>query len=156
MNEVIQKARIDDPPKIVALVNAYANRELMLPRSLNDTYENLRDFFVSRSGDELTGCCALHVSWSGLGEIRSLAVREEATGRGIGSRLVRACLAEARELGMRRVFVLTYIPDFFRKFGFSEYAKEKLPHKVWADCLNCPKFPDCDEIAMARQLREEP
>lgn len=152
MSDDIEKARIGDPPHIVKLVNTFAERQLMLPRSLNDTYENLRDFFVCRSDGRVIGCAALHVSWSGLGEIRSLAVSEEASGRGVGSRLVEACLEEARELGMHRVFVLTYVDDFFRRFGFEVHPKEELPHKVWADCLNCPKFPDCDEIAMVLDL----
>jgi amino-acid N-acetyltransferase len=152
MTGIVEKARIDDPPRIVALVNHYADRQLMLPRSLNDTYECLRDFFIWREGGELLGCAALHVSWQGLGEVRSLAVREEAAGRGIGRRLVQSCLEEARELGMHRVFALTYVPEFFKKFGFELLAKESLPHKVWADCLNCPKFPDCDEVALALDL----
>lgn len=152
MSGIVEKARIDDPPRIVALVNHYADRQLMLPRSLNETYESLRDFFVWREEGELLGCAALHVSWQGLGEVRSLAVRPEATGRGIGRRLVQSCLDEARALGMQRVFALTYVPNFFAKFGFQRYEKEKLPHKVWADCLNCPKFPDCDEVALVLDL----
>ncbi len=152
MSGIVEKARIDDPPRIVALVNHYADRQLMLPRSLNETYESMRDFFVWREEGELLGCAALHVSWQGLGEVRSLAVREEATGRGIGHRLVQCCLDEARALGMHRVFALTYVPDFFERFGFQRYAKENLPHKVWADCLNCPKFPDCDEVALVLDL----
>ncbi len=152
MSATVEKARIDDPPRIVALVNQYADRQLMLPRSLNETYESLRDFYVWREEGELLGCAALHVSWQGLGELRSLAVRQEATGRGIGRQLVQSCLDEARALGMHRVFALTYVPEFFKKFGFQLYAKENLPHKVWADCLNCPKFPDCDEVALALDL----
>ena len=134
------------------MVNHYADRQLMLPRSLNDTYESLRDFYVWRENDEVVGCAALHVSWDGLGEVRSLAVREDATRRGIGRKLVQSCLDEARELGMKRVFALTYVPEFFKKFGFVLYAKENLPHKVWTDCLNCPKFPDCDEVALVLDL----
>jgi amino-acid N-acetyltransferase len=152
MSGIVEKARIDDPPRIVALVNHYADRQLMLPRSLNETYESLRDFFVWREEGELLGCAALHVSWQGLGEVRSLAVREDATRRGIGRLLVQSCLDEARALGMHRVFALTYVPEFFQRFGFRPYAKENLPHKVWADCLNCPKFPDCDEVALALDL----
>ena len=152
MTAKVEKARIDDPPRIVALVNHYADRQLMLPRSLNDTYESLRDFYVWRENDEVVGCAALHVSWDGLGEVRSLAVREDATRRGIGRKLVQSCLDEARELGMKRVFALTYVPEFFKKFGFVLYAKENLPHKVWTDCLNCPKFPDCDEVALVLDL----
>jgi amino-acid N-acetyltransferase len=156
MSENIEKARIGDPPQIVALVNEYADRQLMLPRSLNDIYESLRDFFVCRLEGRVVGCAALHVSWSGLGEIRSLAVGEEHTGEGIGQRLVQSCLDEAEELGMHRVFALTYIPEFFERFGFERYPKDELPHKVWADCLNCPKFPDCDEIAMILDLDGSP
>jgi len=149
---MVEKARIDDPPLILALVNYYADRQLMLPRSLNDIYECLRDFYVWREEGELLGCVALHVSWQGLGEVRSLAVREEAAGRGIGRRLVQSCLDEARALGMHRVFALTHVPEFFERIGFQRYPKESLPHKVWADCLNCPKFPDCDEVALVLDL----
>ncbi len=149
---MIEKARIEDPPEILALVNEFAAREIMLPRSLNDVYESLRDFFVCREGGRIVGCAALKVTWQGLGEVRSVAVREEAQGRGVGRALVESCLAEARSLGMKRVFVLTYVPEFFRKFGFVLHDKEQLPHKVWADCLNCPKFPDCDEVALIKDL----
>jgi len=149
---MIEKAHMNDPRDIRALVNHYASRELMLPRSLNDIYENLRDFFVWREDSEILGCAALHVSWQGLGEIRSLAVAEDAQGRGIGRELVKSCLREADELGMERVFVLTYVTEFFAALGFELYPKEKLPHKIWADCLHCPKFPDCDEVAMMLNL----
>jgi amino-acid N-acetyltransferase len=150
--KVIEKARIGDPPELLELVNYYAAQQLMLPRSLNEVYESLRDFFVHREDGRILGCIALHVSWEGLGEVRSLAVMEQAQGRGIGTALVEACLQEARELGIERVFVLTYVPEFFQKFGFALYPKEGLPHKVWADCLNCPKFPDCDEVALIKDL----
>lgn len=149
---MIEKANIDDPPQILAIVNHFADQQLMLPRSLNDIYENLRDFFVWRQDGRIVGCAALHISWQGLGEVRSLAVLEEAKGRGIGRALVESCLEEARSLGMQQVFVLTYMPEFFEKFGFVLHPKEKLPHKVWADCLNCPKFPDCDEVALIKDL----
>ncbi len=149
---MIEKASLDDPRAICALVNCYADKELMLPRSLSDLYAALRDFFVYREGGELLGCAALPVSWEALGEIRSLAVVEKARGRGIGGKLVESCLQEARELGMKRVFVLTYIPEFFRKFGFEPCLKEELPHKIWRDCLGCPKFPHCDEVALIRQV----
>jgi len=150
--EMIEKARISDPPAIRELVNYYADRQIMLPRSLNDIYEKLRDFFVCREGGEVVGCAALHISWGSLGEIRSLAVAEPAQGKGIGRRLIETCLQEAREFGMERVFVLTYVPELFRKFGFVERPKEELPHKVWADCLDCPKFPNCDEVALIKEL----
>ena len=152
MGQLIEKARIEDPPEILALVNEFASRQLMLVLSLNGVYESLRDFFVCREEGAIVGCAALKNSWQGLGEVRSLAVRDEAQGQGIGQALVESCLAEARALGMKRVFVLTYIPEFFQKFGFVLCPKEKLPHKVWADCLDCPKFPDCDEVALIKDL----
>ena len=150
----IAKANVADPPDIVALVNAYAAQGLMLPRALSNVYECLRDFFVCRNDGVLVACAALHVVWEDLGEVRSLAVGEEHKGSGIGRQLVLKCLEEARQLGMRRVFTLTYVPEFFQKLGFRLYPKEKLPHKVWADCLNCPKFPDCDEICLLTDLEE--
>jgi amino-acid N-acetyltransferase len=149
---MIEKARIDDPLQIRDLLRPFADLGLMLPRSLNSIFECLRDFHVYREGGEVTGCCALHITWEGLAEIRSLAVAKRARGRGIGRAMVQSCLAEARQIGVRSLFVLTYIPGFFRKFGFEECAKDKLPHKVWADCVNCHKFPDCDEIAMILDL----
>ena len=152
---MIRKASLNDPPAIAKLVNDFASRELMLPRSLNDVYEDIRDFFVAEEGGRLIGCAALHVSWEGLGEIRSAAVLEECQHKGIGRALMDACLAEARQLGMKRVFALTYAPGFFRHFGFREYPKEQLPHKVWGDCLKCPKFPNCDEVAMLIELGEK-
>ena len=150
---MIEKAKIGDPPALLAIINDFAQRELMLPRSLNDIYEALRDFFVYREDGEILGCVALHISWQGLGEVRSLAVVEEAQNRGIGAALVSSCLDEATQMGMERVFVLTYVPDFFRRLGFVDYAKEDLPHKVWTDCLRCPRFPECNEVALMKHLR---
>ncbi len=149
---MIEKATIHDPPEILTVVNHFADRQLMLPRSLNDMYETLRDFFVCREDGQIMGCAALHVTWGGLGEVRSLAVVEEAQGRGIGRALLTSCLDEARALGMEKVFVLTYVPGFFEAFGFATVSKDILPHKVWADCLNCHKFPDCDEVALMKDL----
>jgi amino-acid N-acetyltransferase len=148
MAREIRKARTGDVQDIKALVNRYAQRDLMLPRSLEETYDQLRDFFVCRSGDRLVGCAALHVSWLEMGEIRSLAVEEDAQGDGIGTRLVNACLEEAPRLGVQRVFTLTRTPEFFQRLGFAEYPKDELPHKVWSDCLKCPHFPDCDEVCL--------
>lgn len=152
----IEKAAIEDAPEIAAMINRFASREIVLPRSLNDVYENLRDFFVWREDGEILACAALHITWRGLGEVRSLVVGEERQGTGVGTALVESCLAEARELGMVRVFVLTYVPEFFERFGFVRVAKEELPHKIWADCLNCPKFPHCDEVALVLDLDREP
>ena len=149
---MIDKARVEDPPQLQKLIRQYANQELMLPRSLLSLYEQIRDFHVWREDDEVLGCAALHLTWEGLAEIRSVAVAQNAKGRGIGRALVESCLDEAREMGVKRTFVLTYVPGFFKKLGFEVCDKDELPHKVWADCINCPHFPDCDEIAMVQDM----
>jgi amino-acid N-acetyltransferase len=105
----------------------------------------------STQGD-LVGACALHVCWEGLGEIRSLAVIEPQRGGGLGARLLELCVNEARELGLDRLFVLTYIPDYFEKQGFVPIEKSQLPHKIWADCIKCVNFPECGEEALERRL----
>jgi len=145
---MIRKATFMDVKAIQSLVNRYADAGQMLPRTLNELYEHLRDFHVYEDNGSLIGVCALHVSWDSLAEIRSLAVQQDRVKRGIGAELVRQCLAEAAELRVERVFVLTYQSGFFRKLGFAEVDKKELPHKIWTDCLNCVKFPDCDESAL--------
>ena len=145
---MIRKAKISDVKSIQSLVNHYADSGQMLPRTLNELYEDLRDFHVYEENGSLIGVCALHVSWDGLAEIRSLAVRKDRIKSGIGTALVRQCLAEAAELLAERVFVLTYQEGFFKKLGFTAVDKKELPHKIWTDCLNCVKFPDCDESAL--------
>ena len=124
----------------------------MLPRSRADLYESLREFQVAEADGEVVGCAALAIQWDSLAEIKSLAVAETVQGRGVGRRLVSACLEDARALGIARVFALTLAPAFFERQGFVRLAKEELPHKVWADCVRCPKFPDCDEEAVAMDL----
>jgi len=148
MERKIRKATTGDVEEIKDLVNRYARQDLMLPRSLEETYDQLRDFFVCRGNHYLLGCAALHVSWQEIGEIRSLAVAENAQDEGIGTRLVKACLNEAPQLGISRVFTLTRTPEFFHRLGFSDYPKKQLPHKVWSDCMKCPHFPDCDEVCL--------
>jgi amino-acid N-acetyltransferase len=145
---MIRKARIADVKAIQSLINQYADSGQMLPRSLNELYEQLRDFHVLDENGSLIGVCALHVSWDGIAEIRSLAVRQDRNKQGIGSQLVKHCLSEASELEVERVFVLTYQERFFRKLGFTDVDKKELPHKIWTDCLNCIKFPNCDESAL--------
>ena len=145
---MIRKAKISDVKAIQALVNHYADSGQMLPRTLNELYEDLRDFHVYEENGSLIGVCALHVSWDGLAEIRSLAVRKDRIKSGIGTALVRQCLAEAAQIQAERVFVLTYQEGFFKKLGFTTVDKKELPHKIWTDCLNCVKFPDCDESAL--------
>lgn len=150
---MIRKARIKDIRQIQSLINGFAKKDLMLPRSLNELYENIRDFWVNEERGRVTGCCALHVSWDDLAEIKSLAVAAAWQKKGIGKRLVLTCLNEANEFGAAKVFVLTYRPDFFRKFGFKKIRHASLPHKVWAECINCSKFPDCNETAMIKALQ---
>jgi amino-acid N-acetyltransferase len=145
---MIRKAKISDVKAIQSLVNHYADSGEMLPRSLNELYEQLRDFHVLEENGSIIGVCSLHVSWDGIAEIRSLAVRHDRKKLGIGSELVKHCLSEASELEVERVFVLTYQDRFFRKLGFTDVDKKELPHKIWTDCLNCVKFPNCDESAL--------
>jgi len=134
------------------LISYFADRGEMLPRPLSEIYENIRDFFVVREGERVVGCAALHVMWSDLAEIKSMAVSQEKQGQGIGDMLVEACLNEARELGISTIFCLTYKPAFFERFGFSQVDKMELPRKVWTECYRCPKFPDCDEVALTYHL----
>lgn len=152
---MIRKAMLTDVKTIQSLVNQYADAGQMLPRTLNELYEHLRDFHVFEENGSLVGVCALHVSWDGLAEIRSLAVQQDRVKRGIGAALVRQCLAEAAALQVDRVFVLTYQPGFFRMLDFTEVDKKELPHKIWTDCLNCVKFPDCDESALIIKITQK-
>ena len=138
-----------DVKGIHSLIAEYAKKGDMLPRSLTDIYENLRDYFVFLGDDgELVGSAAIHIMWEDLAEVRSLAVREGKMRRGVGTQLVESCISEAIMLGIARVFALTYKPEFFEKLGFHVVDKAELPQKIWADCLKCSKFPDCDEVAL--------
>ena len=147
-----EKACISDIPQIQKLVNSYASKGEMLHRALSELYENIRDFFVVRDGERLVACAGLHVFWSDLAEIRAVAVVEDLKAKGAGAALIEACLDEARAIGLETVFCLTYQPEFFEKLGFSRIDKAELPHKVWAECLRCPKFPDCDELALRYKI----
>jgi len=149
---VIRRAKVGDVARMQRLINSFAEKDAMLPRSLNALYENLRDFLVIDSEDGVIGCCALHVTWGDLAEVKSLAVDQSCQGKGYGRALVEACLDDARELGVPRVFALTYVPSFFEKLGFRRIDKSALPHKIWSECINCPKFPDCGEEAVEMEL----
>ncbi|OGN99059.1 MAG: GNAT family N-acetyltransferase [Chloroflexi bacterium RBG_13_51_52] len=144
----VEKAKITDVPQIHKLVNKFSEKGLMLARPLSEIYEGIRDFFVIRDGDKVIACGALHVSWSDLAEIRSVAVAEDKQKTGLGAALVAACLKEAEELGIKTVFCFTYLPEFFRRHKFVDIDKMELPRKVWTDCFRCPKFPNCDETAL--------
>lgn len=150
----VRKALVSDIKSIHKLINEFAKKGEMLPRSLNELYENIRDFFIAEENNEIKGVCALHILWEDLAEVRSLAVKKDSQKKGIGSLLVKKCLNEAKKLGIKKVFVLTYIPEFFKKIGFKELDKSKLPQKIWGDCIRCPKFPECDEVALIYELME--
>jgi amino-acid N-acetyltransferase len=149
---VIRKAQIKDIKQIQELINVFAKQDLMLARSLNELYENIRDFWVIEENKKVIGCAAVHISWEDLAEIKSLAVAKNRQGKGIGRELVLNCLGEAKELGAKKVFVLTYKPDFFKKFGFKKVKHSSLPHKIWIECIRCCKFPNCQEIALLKSL----
>jgi len=149
---MIRKAEIKDVVPIQNIINNFAKDGLMLARSLNELYENLRDFWVYEVEKKVVGCCALHISWEEFAEIKSLAVEKRFQKRGIGTALVEACIQEAKQLGVKNLFVLTYIPQYFKRFGFKKISHEKLPHKIWAECINCPKFPNCKEVALIKKL----
>jgi amino-acid N-acetyltransferase len=144
----VEKAKIPDVPQIHKLINGFADKGQMLARPLSEIYESIRDFFVIREGGEVVACAALHVSWSDLAEIRSVAVAEDSQQKGLGSSLVAACLEEANELGIKTIFCFTYKPEFFKRHKFADIDKMELPRKVWTDCFRCPKFPNCDETAL--------
>lgn len=149
---MIRKARLKDIRQIQKLINLFAKQDLMLPRSLSELFGDLRDFWVVEEDEKIVACCALHLCWDDLVEIKSLAVQRNKQKKGIGKRLVLACINEAKDLGANKVFVLTYNPDYFTKFGFKRVGHSELPHKIWSECINCPKFPDCQEVALVKQL----
>ncbi len=150
----IRRARVQDVKVIHSLLLHSAKDGLLLPRPLGELYRQVRDFFVvaPREKGPVLGCCALAITWEDIAEVRSLAMDDSLQKQGWGSRLVEACLSEAVSLGIYRVFTLTYRTGLFERMGFHVVEKDILPQKVWADCLNCPKFPECDEIAMLMEL----
>lgn len=149
---IIRKATVNDIPEIKGIIDHYSKLEKMLPRSLSELYEFTRSFYVCETDDEIIGCCALQVSWEDMAEVMSFAVKEEYRERGIGTKLVAACLEEAKDLGVKNIFTLTYAVPFFEKQGFERIDKQLLPHKVWSGCIRCPKFPNCDEVAMLKKI----
>jgi amino-acid N-acetyltransferase len=148
----VDRARVGDANSMHRLISHFADKGEMLPRALSEIYDGIRDYFVVRKGDRVIACVALHVTWVDLAEIRSLAVDEQEQNQSIGSLLTQACLEEAKELGIPRVFCLVRKPAFFERHGFQLIDKTELPQKVWAECYRCPKFPNCDEVALIRHL----
>ncbi|MBE0575735.1 MAG: N-acetyltransferase [Desulfuromonadales bacterium] len=149
---MIRKAILQDARQIHKLLLNYAKDGLVLPRSLMDIFEAIRDFYVFVEDGRVVGAAALNICWEDLAEVRSLVVDENYNGRGIGRYLVEACIAEARQLGIGRIFALTYQQTFFEKLGFQVIEKSELPQKIWGDCIKCAKFPECDEIALSLSL----
>ena len=147
---IYRKARFDDIESIYGLVNIYAAQGEMLPRSRNTLYENLRDMVVAEEEGRVIGVGALHIMWDRLAEVRMMAIAPEHTRQGIGAEIVQLLLNEGDVLGIEKVFTLTYKPNFFRKLGFIRISREELPQKVWKECIDCPKYPNCDEIAMIK------
>jgi len=152
---LLRDARVGDLGAILDLINGLAREQVMLPRSPASVVENIRDFVVAEVDGAFAGCGALHVVWSNIAEIRSIAVRAEHRARGLGRVMAERLIAEAEDLGVARVMAFTYVPGFFEKLGFRVVEHASLPHKVFGDCLNCPKFHACDEIAVLRILRED-
>lgn len=148
----IRKAVIGDVKEIHNLINRFAKKDKMLPRSLNEIYENIRDFFVCIDKGKVVGVSAIHILWEDLAELRSIAVLNEYQRKGIGKSLLEYCIKEAKALGVKRVFALTYNPEFFKDSGFKDIDKNTLPQKIWGDCLRCPKFPECDEVAVIKEI----
>jgi amino-acid N-acetyltransferase len=151
---MIRAATIKDVRAIHALLQIYAERGELLPRPMSQLYDHIRDFTVALDGQshKVVGCCALQICWQDLAEIRSLAVDPRHQHHGLGSELTRQAMEEARRFRLDKVFTLTYRPGFFEQFGFVRIDRAELPRKIWADCVLCSKFPDCDEIAMIKTL----
>ncbi len=153
---MVRRAKIKDVPEMVKLINTYAQKGEMLGRPMIELYESIRTFYVYEQDDKIAGLGALAVIWNDIAEMRTVAVHPDYHGRGIGRQIVDILIEDARELEIPRVFCLTYRPGFFKKMGFVDVEKSELPHKVWKDCINCPKFPDCDETALILDLQKYP
>ncbi|MDR2811835.1 MAG: N-acetyltransferase [Endomicrobium sp.] len=144
----IRPAKVSDVKGIHVLVEHYANNKEMLHRSLNAIYENVQEFIVLENEGKIIACGALHVSWEDLAEVKALAVSEEYKRQGIGRKMIETLQKNAKELGVKKVFTLTFKPEFFKKLGYTEIPKEMLPHKIWSECVNCYLFPECGEVSL--------
>lgn len=151
---ILRKPVVQDVPSMARIINSYASQGQMLPRSHHKLYQDIRDFVVAIVDGEIIGCGALHVVWGDVAEIRSLAVKPEWLGKGVGRLLVEALVQEARSLGLPSVFALTYRQGFFEHMGFHVVPRESLPHKIWGECLDCPNFPNCNEIALTMDITQ--
>ena len=151
----LRKGTMADVEAIRTLINDYAEQGLMLPKARSVIYENIREYIIAEEGGQVVGVGGLHILWHDLAEVRSLAVAESQRGKGLGRQIVAALEAEAKGLGVTRCFALTYQKDFFTRCGYQLVENKELPQKVWTECINCPKFPDCDEYAMVKDLRAD-
>ena len=152
-NRMVRKAFVNEVTQIQRVLKYFGDKGILLPRSLSELYEHLRDFYVITDEDgSIVAVCALGLCWEDLAEIRSLAVAENFQGNNYGVMLVEKCIEEAKSLGLKKIFTLTYVPEYFKKLGFRVVDKSELPHKVWSDCLKCTKFPDCDETALVKEI----
>jgi amino-acid N-acetyltransferase len=152
---LVRKAKLSDVPAVHKLINYYAERQLMLPKTHLQLYENLRDYSAvvdSLDDNAMLGCAALHIYWQNLAEIRAVAVSPETKAKGLGTMLVESLIQEAREYRLEQVFVFTYVPQFFSRFGFIQVDHRSMPLKVYNECFHCPKFNTCDELAMVLHL----
>lgn len=149
----VRKATVDDVDRILQLVNYYANKGMMLPKTAFKVYKNLQNYFVVEDGKKVLACAALIVLWNDLAEICSLAVDEQHMGRGIGKKLVHKCIEEAKKLNVPQLIVLTYQDGFFKKMGFRFVDKDSFPRKLMWECLECPKLEQCDEQAYLIDLK---
>ena len=154
MSFTIRKAEIGDVPAIYNLLKQMAAKGLLLPRSLSNLYEMIQTFRVGLDEEgQVVGVAALQVAWETLAEVRSLAVDEQAGGRGLGRELTLSVEREAAGLGVERMFVLTYVPGFFEKLDYQVVPLSTLPQKIWAVCFQCVHYPDCKETAMVKAIR---
>jgi amino-acid N-acetyltransferase len=151
-----RKAVIADVPKLSLLINSFASSDEMLPRPVMELIDKIRDFWVGEEGSELIGCCALSIETAELAEVKCLAVAKEHHRQGIGGELVKLCIDEGLSFGVKKVFCLTKKPEFFKSLGFKVINRNKLPHKIWTECVKCMKFPECDEVAMMHDIEKKP
>lgn len=147
-----RKARIEDVEDIHKLIMSYSTKGLLLARSRQSLFENVREYVVAEDDGQIVGVGGLRILWNDLGEVRSLVVTEDYGQKGIGSQLVTELEKEAKELGLPKLFALTYQAGFFKKIGYEEVPHKSLPQKVWRDCIDCPKFPECEEVAVLKPL----
>jgi len=147
---VVVPAKVAHARDIHRLIVYWSERSPVLLKSLGQIYENLREFIVALDGDQVVGAAALHIDWADLAEIRSVVVAADRVNQGVGRSLIERQIEIARDLGIEKVFVLTDKAAWFAKLGFAPIDKAELPHKVWRDCVNCPIFTKCTEVALAR------